>query len=463
MSVSIPSASEQPQAPLVMVSADGHAAAKPEQYREYLEPEHRELIEQLLEDEREFLALTSPVSVEDDEVLALVDDRMAIRSGGRDGGWDLDRRLTEMDREGVAADILLPGSGYNMLPFFHHINRPCSPQLRTAGARAYHRWLADMLAASGGRLYGIGDPGPCLDLDATIAELTWMADHRFVGVGPPGILEDASLPPLWDRSFDPFWAACVDLGLAVTAHAGFGLHQGKHLASMRLAKRLANLSPGRFVSMVADVLASDALALIDAKARRLTWQLMLGGVFDRHPGLKLVLTEIRADWVPETLRRLEERFQQADLKLKHSPSDYFARNVRLTPSSIHRSEIELREEIGVDQLLLGIDYPHVEGMWPNVVDWLRVALAGVPEHDALKFLSGNAIETYGLDAGELERIAARIGPRRDQVLGEHHVSRHKIDHFHKRSGYLKPAEKVDLAALDAMISADLKATGQARA
>ena len=46
--------------------------------------------------------------------------------------------------------------------------------------------------------------------------------------------------------------------------------------------------------------------LSDIRARRPLWQLMLGGVFDRHPDLRLVMTEARADWTPATLRALDE-------------------------------------------------------------------------------------------------------------------------------------------------------------
>ena len=46
-------------------------------------------------------------------------------------------------------------------------------------------------------------------------------------------------------------------------------------------------------------------------SRRPMWQMMLGGVFDRHPGLKLLLTEIRLDWIPATLQHLDAIYDAA--------------------------------------------------------------------------------------------------------------------------------------------------------
>ena len=78
------------------------------------------------------------------------------------------------------------------------------------------------MVESNGRLFGIADPGPCLDLDDTVQELHWLAEHGFVGVAPPGNVADPSLPPLTSRHWDPFWAACEQLGLVLTVHAAFG-------------------------------------------------------------------------------------------------------------------------------------------------------------------------------------------------------------------------------------------------
>ena len=57
-------------------------------------------------------------------------------------------------------------------------------------------------------------------MDSTVAELRWIADHGFVGVTPPGSVADPALPSLVDPSYEPYWTACAETGLALVVHAG---------------------------------------------------------------------------------------------------------------------------------------------------------------------------------------------------------------------------------------------------
>ena len=79
---------------------------------------------------------------------------------------------------------------------------------------------------------------------------------------------------------------------------------------------------------------------------------------------------------------------------------------------MHKAEIEIRDDIGVDHMTFGRDYPHAEGTWPNTVDYLRDLFAGVPETDVRKILGENAIRFFGLDAEKIAAIAQQVGPTR---------------------------------------------------
>jgi hypothetical protein len=139
-----------------------------------------------------------------------------------------------------------------------------------------------------------------------------------------------------------------------------------------------------------------------------------------------------------------------------TPSEYYQRHCAVAPSSIHVSEVELRHEIGVPQLLFGIDYPHHEGIWPNTKEWIQVALADVPEDEARRILGENAIAFYGLDRAPLAKIASRIGPWPADVLGGgHQVADRLLEHFDKRSGFTRPAEVVDVGEVEGAFRADL--------
>src|SRR5690606_20580773 len=161
--------------PILIVSGDGHTGAPPEAYRDYIEPRYRGDIDRLIDENDEWVELAVKCTDTPPEVLDIIDAHRAIRDNGELGAWDMDRRLQELDREGVAGELLLPGHSLATLPFFGLVNRPCPPELRMAGTRAYHRWLADQMQIAPGRFYGIAEPGPCLDMDDTVKELRWLA------------------------------------------------------------------------------------------------------------------------------------------------------------------------------------------------------------------------------------------------------------------------------------------------
>ena len=127
--------------------------------------------------------------------------------------------------------------------------------------------------------------------------------------------------------------------------------------------------------------------------------MVFGGVFDRHPELKLMLTEIRLDWIPATLDFLDSFFDahRAEIPALLKPSEYWRRNCLAGASFIHKAEVEMRHDIGVETILFGRDYPHFESTWPHTTQWLQDAFHGVPENEVRLMLGENAIGFFGLD------------------------------------------------------------------
>jgi hypothetical protein len=125
-------------------------------------------------------------------------------------------------------------------------------------------------------------------------------------------------------------------------------------------------------------------------------------------------------------------------------------------SFVHKAEIEHRYDLGLDTITFGRDYPHSEGTWPNTVDWLRDAFAGVPEPELRAVLGENAITAFALDRDPLAEAASRIGLRARDVLGPHAVDAALIQRFGDRGGYLKPFEGAErLPELDVLLREDL--------
>jgi len=446
---------------LVIVSADSHAAADPEDYRSYIDPQYKDRIDELVQ-EGQMFGMAGQMMAPKPEVLELIDDDGAITSGGVEGGANMTRRLREMDREGIAAEIVLAGTQTTTLPFFATINRPHPPELRAAGARAYHRWLADAIEVGKGRFFPIAEVGPCVDMAETLKELNWVAEHGFVGVQVPGYTGDPTMPPLFDPYFEPYFDACADLGLVMIMHAGFGLEQGSYYAMFdRIAAMPADLSVDeRMAAIVKDPFFST----LEIRFRRAMWQVLLSGAFDRHPELKLVFTELGADWVPVVLSVMDEEVSRGELlsatepvPMKMRPSEYWQRNCGVVASSIKRAEVEMRHEIGMDQLMFGTDYPHPESTWPNTTDWMRAAFVGVPEDEVRKILSENAIRFYGLDADSLSAIADRVGPAvSDIVLEQNPVDQRRIDLFTARAAFGNPARTINTEELSSVFTEETR-------
>ena len=201
------------------------------------------------------------------------------------------------------------------------------------------------------RLFLVGAGGPGIDVDATVAELTWVADHGFHGTYPPGFLSYPGQLPIVrhvlgtrvERSVKT--AACPCSSMLVSGRSkdtSSRRSRGSRRRSTRPAVRPTSSSLGSGE----EVLAADFFA--DVAPRRPMWQLMFGGVFDRHPELKLVMTEVRADWIPATLRYLDEVYlrHRADLPAKRMPSEYWHTNCLVSVSFPHRAESAMRYEMG---------------------------------------------------------------------------------------------------------------------
>jgi hypothetical protein len=131
--------------PMIVVSGDGHVAAPPEYFIDYLDAEFKPLIIDLIRENVEYLQNFTVATRPSPEVLAVFDRRNLARSGGEFGSFDIDVRLRQMDAEGITAEILHPATQCATLPFFFVVNKPRPPEVRAAGARAYHRWLADFM------------------------------------------------------------------------------------------------------------------------------------------------------------------------------------------------------------------------------------------------------------------------------------------------------------------------------
>lgn len=115
-------------------------------------------------------------------------------------------------------------------------------------------------------------------------------------------------------------------------------------------------------------------------------RLVLSGVFDAHPNLKIILGHF-GETLPFLLWRIDAALKRPGQK-PMSFRDIFSKNFYVTTSGFFSNPALLCcvMEMGVDHILFAVDWPFVEN--PPAVDWMK----DVPLSDAdkVKILSGNA-------------------------------------------------------------------------
>jgi predicted TIM-barrel fold metal-dependent hydrolase len=379
-------------APITIVSCDCHAGAPPEDYRDYLDPGYRELFDAAVADreglERRSAEIigTGPMSPDSDEENAALTAR-----------WTPERRLEQLDADGIAAEVIFPQpAGRAAPPFYNLFGHPLDPEdpkAAGAGCRAYNRWLADFCAGSPQpeRHAGLALVGVVDDVAAAVAEVEWAKRAGLRGV----ILRSQPLSGYgWhDPRYEPLWSVCEALEMPIHTHGGEGLELG-------------------------DLPGSRSIFFTEVVwfAHRLFWHLLWSGVLERHPNLRLVFTEQFADWVPPLLERLDMQYAGTVSSitltdgLSMKPSAYWARQCHVGASFMSRDECEMRHQIGVPTILWGSDFPHEEGTWPDTVAALHATFHGVPEPELRAMLGENAIRLYGLDGELLAGHGERLGP-----------------------------------------------------
>lgn len=319
-----------------------------------------------------------------------------------DGLADPAARVADMDAEGVAADVIFAG-GQNgeLLPFvgmgLSVGPADLKPELQVESGRIFNRWLADFVNTNPGRHIGAMQV-PIYDLDTAIQEMRVWRERGLKAVNFPA--PRGSFPAYNDPVYEPFWSACEELDLPLLSHSAGG------------EEPLGSGGPGGIGVQFYELFWLG---------RRAMWQMILGGVFERHPRLKLVLTEQGTRWIPDTLTELDSLFHcqlgMVDRSLMpRPPSEYFAANCYVVASFPAPYEIALRHDVGLGNILWGGDYPHYEGTWPRTMETLRFAFEGVPFEESARILGGNALGVYDLDARQMADLARRIGPTVDELL-----------------------------------------------
>src|SRR5437763_1986008 len=123
--------------------------------------------------------------------------------------------------------------------------------------------------------------------------------------------------------------------------------------------------------------------------------IIFAGVLEHRPSLKIVIGEAGTGWIPYILDRMdaewEDQFKELDLKMK--PSDYWYRQCYATYQS-DPIGVKLIEELGVDNIMWGSDFPHPDGIYPDSKEYIQKELGHLPADVRKKIVCDNAAKLY---------------------------------------------------------------------
>lgn len=305
---------------------------------------------------------------------------------GSEGAGLPEQRLKEQDQDGVDGEILYTSA--SNLSFWRGIK---NDDAYLAMVRAYNNFLAEeYCAVDRDRLVALGAI-PTHSVDAAVKEMEYCAKAGLKGMMLNTFPSGKSFPTAED---DRFYAAALDLKMPLSVHVSMQLPDGPLFKYEK--------DPGE-VAFGGDPIR--VLTRFGGNSGLNAVQLLLSGVFDRFPKLRIYWAETQMGWLPYYYDQLDDVYNRSkhwmqryfDLKpLSKAPSAYFREHF-YWGFIYDRVGVRLRYEIGVDKVLWGNDFPHSAGDWPNSKRVIDDIFSGVPEDEKQRMLVDNAVNFFHLN------------------------------------------------------------------
>jgi predicted TIM-barrel fold metal-dependent hydrolase len=296
---------------------------------------------------------------------------------------DAGLRLADMDRDGVDASVMYGPTD----PFIVE-----DVPLRREVYRAYNDWLAEFQSAKPDRLIGAAQL-PLDDPEGARAEVERIARSGFKHFN---IMAARAEPPIYDEAWEPFWSLAEEVDIPI----GFHL-----VVEVRRARPQAAGGEGQdplVAAAIRTTMSAPGLQLMDPISG-----LILHGVLDRHPRLRLVMAEAGLAWVPHFIQSLDffcNRMKSGrpipgvnpDQKLPQlMPSEYFQRQIWITFQD-DAAGMKMLDYLDTDRVMWASDYPHPASTWPNSQAVIEAQMSHLGPDLKRKILSENARSLYGL-------------------------------------------------------------------
>ena len=306
------------------------------------------------------------------------------------GAGSPEERLKEQDADGIDAEVLYATEARN--------TAIRDRDAFLAIVRAFNDYfIEEFCGLAPDRLIGAAVL-PNVGVDEDIAELKRCADmgfktarlHTYPSGKPHPTPED-----------DRFWAAALDLDMPLTIHTSFPQQtRGRDVYHLKYPKEpQGEERPPDFLQRIARHGIYHCGA-VEAS------QLILDGVFDRFPRLRIYWAENNIGWIPYFYQQMDQAYKVSASwaerllglkRLSRLPSEYL-REHALWGFFDDPIGVELRHHVGVDKIMWSTDFPHIVTHWPRSLEVMEQQFAGVPDDERELMLAGNAVRFFHLDA-----------------------------------------------------------------
>jgi predicted TIM-barrel fold metal-dependent hydrolase len=180
-------------------------------------------------------------------------------------------------------------------------------------------------------------------------------------------------------SYDPVWEAAIDLGLPISFH----ILTGKDSYDM----------PVRGPKVIQQIVTMRG-------NQNIMMMLVLGGVFERHPKLRIVMVENDAGWMPHFAFRLDHaweryRWSMDMVATERRPSDYINDCIYATFQD-DWSVRHVTSALNLDHIMWATDFPHGDGIYPHSRKTAAHVTEGMSDEQRHAVVYGNVAALYGL-------------------------------------------------------------------
>lgn len=273
------------------------------------------------------------------------------------GARDVALRMRDLDQEGVWAELTFPSLGLWSSSFR-------TPEVLREALRVSNDWAFDTLEKFSPRLVTAGQVST-LDIGDAVAELERIAEMGYravyLPVAPHPLQKDYN-----QDEWEPFWTALERSGLVLAFHIGtdpVDLSKGA-------AAGVVHRGPGGAVLNYTETTFGGQRAVM---------KMVASGALDRHPGIKVLVSEGGATWVPFVADRMEEGYRQHAMavrpKLDRSPREIIYSQVYASFQH-DQSAVAAATYMGYNNVLWGSDYPHMEGTYGHTQETLHQLFDG---------------------------------------------------------------------------------------